>query len=159
VVPGGGFRGYGASQSTFAIECAMDDLARKLCIDPFAIRRRNMIKPGDWMESIWDEASDIDYGSYGLDQCMDQVQEALASGRGERTPARGDGLEGTGMALAMLECGPPTEHRSGAEMHLLEDGTYHLAVGSTEMGNGSVTSHLQLAAGVLGCRIGQIAII
>jgi putative selenate reductase molybdopterin-binding subunit len=34
-----------------------------------------------------------------------------------------------------------------------------VAVGSTEMGNGSVTSHMQLAAGVLGCRAGQIAII
>ena len=44
-------------------------------------------------------------------------------------------------------------------MHLLADGTYHLAVGSTEMGNGSVTSHKQLAAGVLGCRAGQVAII
>ena len=63
------------------------------------------------------------------------------------------------MALAMLECGPPTEHRSGAEMRLLADGTYHLAVGSTEMGNGSVTSHRQLAAGVLGCRASQVDII
>ena len=33
---------------------------------------------------------------------------------------------------------------------MLPDGAYHLAVGSTEMGNGSVTSHMQLAAGVLG---------
>ena len=56
------------------------------------------------------------------------------------------------MALAMLECGPPTEHRSGAEMRLLPDGTYHLAVGSTEMGNGSTTSHRQIAASVLGTR-------
>src|ERR1700692_4518110 len=50
-LPGGGFRGYGASQSTFAIESAMDELAIKLGMDPFAIRRRNMIKPGDWMRS------------------------------------------------------------------------------------------------------------
>jgi CO/xanthine dehydrogenase Mo-binding subunit len=59
----------------------------------------------------------------------------------------------------MLESGPPTEHRSGAEMRLLADGSYHLAVGSTEMGNGSTTSHRQLAASVLGTRAGQIAII
>ena len=39
IVPGGGFRGYGASQTTFAIECAMDDLAKLLGLDPFAIRR------------------------------------------------------------------------------------------------------------------------
>jgi CO/xanthine dehydrogenase Mo-binding subunit/aerobic-type carbon monoxide dehydrogenase small subunit (CoxS/CutS family) len=159
LVPAGGFRGYGASQTSFAVEAAMDDLARLLGLDPFAIRRLNMIRRGDWMESIWADASDVDYGSYGLDQCMDLVEEALASGRGEPRPEGQDWLEGTGMALAMLECGPPTEHRSGAEMKLLAGGTYHLAVGSTEMGNGSVTSHLQLAAGVLGCRAGQIAIV
>ena len=43
MVPGGGFRGYGASQTTFAIECAMDELARLLGLDPFAIRRKNMV--------------------------------------------------------------------------------------------------------------------
>jgi CO/xanthine dehydrogenase Mo-binding subunit len=111
------------------------------------------------MESIWSEASDVDFGSYGLEQCMDRVEEALASGRGAQKPEGPDWLEGRGMALAMLECGPPTEHRSGAEMKLLQNGGYHVAVGSTEMGNGSVTSHMQLAAGVLGCRAGQIAII
>ncbi len=159
VVPGGGFRGYGASQSTFAIESAMDELARTLGLDPFAIRRKNMIVPGDWMESVWSDPTDIDFGSYGLDQCMDRVEAGLNNGRGEQKPEGEDWLEGTGMALAMLECGPPTEHRSGAVMLLLADGTYHLAVGSTEMGNGSVTSHKQLAAGVLGCRAGQVAII
>ena len=159
VVPAGGFRGYGASQSTFAIESAVDDLAKLLGLGPFAIRQLNMIREGDWIQSIWSEASDVDYGSYGLDQCMDRVQEALASGRGAKKPEGPEWLEGRGMALAMLESGPPTEHRSGSEMTLLSDGSYHLAVGSTEMGNGSVTSHMQLAAGVLGCRAGQIAII
>ena len=119
MVPGGGFRGYGASQTTFAIECAMDELARKLGMDPFAIRRKNMIRPGDWIESVWDDPSDVDFGSYGLDQCMDLVERALASGRGVPKPEGEDWLEGTGIALAMLECGPPTEHRSGAEMRLL----------------------------------------
>ncbi len=159
MVPGGGFRGYGASQSTFAIECAMDDLARLLGMNPFEIRRKNMIRPGDWMQSIWPETSDIEFGSYGLDQCMDLVEKALASGRGAAKPAGDDWVEGTGMSLAMLESGPPTEHRSGADMSLRSDGSYHLAVGSTEMGNGSVTSHRQLAAAVLGSRASRIAIV
>jgi CO/xanthine dehydrogenase Mo-binding subunit len=74
-------------------------------------------------------------------------------------PEGEDWLEGTGVALAMLDSGPPTEHRSGAEMRLLPDGTYHLAVGSTEMGNGSTTSHRQIAAAVLNTRADSIAII
>jgi CO/xanthine dehydrogenase Mo-binding subunit/aerobic-type carbon monoxide dehydrogenase small subunit (CoxS/CutS family) len=159
LVPGGGFRGYGSSQTTFAIECAMDELALQLGMDKFAIRRKNMIRPGDWIESVWSDPSDVDFGSYGLDQCMDLVENALASGRGAPKPAGATWLEGTGIALAMLECGPPTEHRSSAEMRLGRNGRYHLAVGSTEMGNGSVTSHRQIAAALLGCRAGQIDII
>jgi CO/xanthine dehydrogenase Mo-binding subunit len=159
MVPAGGFRGYGASQTTFAIECAIDDLAKKLGLDPFEICRRNMIRPNDWIGSIWGDPSDIDFGSYGLDQCMDLVQGALESGRGVPKPEGEEWVKGTGLALAMLECGPPTEHRSGAEMRLLADGRYHLAVGSTEIGNGSVTSHRQIAAEVLATRSGRIDIV
>jgi CO/xanthine dehydrogenase Mo-binding subunit/aerobic-type carbon monoxide dehydrogenase small subunit (CoxS/CutS family) len=159
MLPGGGFRGYGSSQTTFSIECAVDDLAKKLELDPFEIRRRNMIRPDDWIGSIWGDPSDVDFGSYGLDQCMDLVESALKSGRGTPKPEGEEWVEGTGSALAVLECGPPTEHRSGAEMRLLADGRYHLAVGSTEMGNGSVTSHRQIAAEVLGTRAGYIDIV
>ena len=159
MVPGGGFRGYGASQTTFAMESAMDELARQLGLDPFTIRRINMVRPGDWIESVWKDPTDVDFGSYGLDQCMDLVEAALARGGGAARPDGDDWLEGTGMALAMLECGPPTEHRAGAQMTLLPSGSYHLAVGSTEMGNGSVTSHRQLAAAELATRAGRIAII
>jgi CO/xanthine dehydrogenase Mo-binding subunit/aerobic-type carbon monoxide dehydrogenase small subunit (CoxS/CutS family) len=159
MVPGGGFRGYGATQTTFAIECAIDDLAKLLGIDPFTIRRINKVRETDRIESIWKEASDVMFGSYGIDQCLDLVEAALKSGRGLPKPEGDDWLEGTGVALAMLESGPPTEHRSGAEMLLLPDGTYHLAVGSTEMGNGSTTSHRQIAASVLNTRADRIDII
>src|ERR671931_2619494 len=102
MVPAGGFRGYGSSQTTYAIECAIDELARLLGMDPFAIRRKNMVRPGDWIESVWKDPSDVDFGSYGLDQCLDLVERGLASG-GERKPAGDEWAEGTGIALAMLE--------------------------------------------------------
>jgi putative selenate reductase molybdopterin-binding subunit len=159
MVPGGGFRGYGGSQTTFAIESAIDELARLLGIDPFTIRRKNMVRPGDWIESVWKDPTDIAFGSYGLDQCLDLVEDALASGGGDPKPAGDDWAEGTGIAMAMVDSGPPTEHRSGAQMTLLPDGRYHLAVGSTEMGNGSVTSHRQIAASILAARSDNIAII
>jgi putative selenate reductase molybdopterin-binding subunit len=159
IVPAGGFRGYGSSQTTFAIECAIDDLARLLGMDAGALRRKNMVRPTDWIESVWKDPSDVAFGSYGLDQCLDLVEKALADGGGLPMPAGSDWAVGTGTALAVLESGPPTEHRSGAVMQLLPDGTYRLAVGSTEMGNGSVTSHKQIAAEVLGCRANQVDII
>jgi putative selenate reductase molybdopterin-binding subunit len=159
IVPGGGFRGYGSSQSTFAIECAIDELGEMLGIDPFTIRRKNMIQPHECIESVWKDPSDVGFGSYGLDQCLDLVEAGLTKGNGVAKPEGEDWLEGTGVALAMLDCGPPTEHRSGAVMTLLSDGRYHLAVGSTEMGNGSVTSHRQIAASILGTRADNIEII
>ncbi|MGZ8415931.1 MAG: molybdopterin-dependent oxidoreductase [Methyloceanibacter sp.] len=159
MVPAGGFRGYGATQTTFAIECAIDDLAKLLGIDPFEIRRINKVLETDRIESIWKEASDVMFGSYGIDQCLDLVEAALKSGRGLPKPEGDEWLEGTGVALAMLDSGPPTEHRSGAEMQLLAGGSYHLAVGSTEMGNGSTTSHRQIAASVLNTRADRIDII
>lgn len=159
MVPAGGFRGYGATQTTFAIESAMDDLATLLGIDPFGMRRMNMVRPGDSIMSIWKEASDVEFGSYGLGECLDLVEKALASGRGTPKPEGEEWVEGTGMAMAVMESGPPTEHRSGAVMRLETDGSYHLAVGSTEMGNGSVTSHRQIAASVLGTRADHIAIV
>jgi CO/xanthine dehydrogenase Mo-binding subunit len=159
MVPAGGFRGYGATQTTFALECAIDDLAKLLGIDPFEIRRINKVRETDRIESIWKEPSDVMFGSYGIDECLDLVEKALKSGRGLRKPEGDDWLEGIGVASAMLDSGPPTEHRSGAEMRLLPDGSYHLAVGSTEMGNGSTTSHCQLAAAVLHTRANRIAIV
>ena len=158
MIPGGGFRGYGASQTTFAIECALDDLAAKLGIDPFTMRRLNMIGPDDVIESVWSDPTDVVFGSYGLDQCLDLVETALASGDGLPVPA-GEWMEGTGIALSVLESGPPTEHRSGGQMSLLPDGSYHLAVGSTEMGNGSINSHRQIAAEWLSTRADNVAII
>lgn len=159
MVPGGGFRGYGASQTTFAIECAIDELARLLAIDPIEMRRRNIVRPGDNIESIWREPSDASFGSYGIVECLDIVERELARGNGVARPAGDDWAEGTGVAMAMLECGPPTEHRSGAEMKLLADGTYHLACGSSEMGNGIVTAHKQIAAAVMGVKAGDIDIV
>jgi putative selenate reductase molybdopterin-binding subunit len=159
MVPGGGFRGYGASQTTFAIECAIDDLARKLDIDPIAMRRKNVVRPGDNIESIWKEPSDASFGSYGIDECIDIVERELARGNGVQKPAGEEWAAGTGVALAMLECGPPTEHRSGAEIRLKADGSYHLACGSSEMGNGITTAHQQIAASILGVRARDIDII
>jgi putative selenate reductase molybdopterin-binding subunit len=159
MTPGGGFRGYGASQTTFAIECAMDEMARLLKIDPVEIRRKNVVRPGDNVESIWKEPGDASFGSHGIDQCLDIVQRELKKGNGVKKPEGADWAEGTGVALAMLECGPPTEHRSGAEMQLLPDGKYHLACGSSEMGNGIANAHKQIAASVVGVRARDIDIV
>jgi putative selenate reductase molybdopterin-binding subunit len=155
-VPSGAFRGYGITQTSFGIECAVDELARKMGMDPVELRRKNMIRPGDTVLSVWSGPSDIVIGSYGLEECLDLTEHALASGRGKAKPEGDEWLEGKGIAISMLDCAPPTEHRSEARIDLLADGRYHLAIGSAEFGNGTITVHRQIAATVLGCGVDRV---
>jgi putative selenate reductase molybdopterin-binding subunit len=155
-VPSGAFRGYGATQPPFAIECAMDELGRELGIDPFTIRRKNMLQNHDPVHSIWPAPHDAAMGSYGFDQCLDLVEKALASERGEKKPDSEDWLEGTGIAAHAQDCAPPTEHRSEAHLTLQPDGTYHLAIGSSEFGNGITNAQRQVVASVLNTRASNV---
>jgi putative selenate reductase molybdopterin-binding subunit len=146
-VPAGAFRGYGLPQTIFAIESAMDELARAIGMDPFDIRRRNMVRPSDPMVSTGAPQADVLYGSYGLDQCLDLVEAALKRDAGE--PPSPDWLVGQGCALAMIDTTPPGGHFADAHITLEPDGNYSLTVGTAEFGNGTATVHQQIAATVL----------
>jgi len=153
-LPAGAFRGYGLSQTLFAMEQAIDALARRLGLCPFEVRRRNMVRPGDALVGARPGLDDVEFGSYGLDQCLDLVQAALASGRGEVAPA--GWLVGQGVAMSMLDGAPPFGHQAEARLHLAADGLYDLHVGTAEFGNGTATVHCQVAAAVLGTVPGRI---
>ncbi|MCW2912508.1 MAG: dehydrogenase [Actinomycetia bacterium] len=155
--PAGAFRGYGLSQTIFAVESAMDELARELGMDPIAFRERNIIRPGDQLVSFSTEPDDVQIGSYGLDQCLALVGEALRRGKG--APPGDDWLVGQGVALAMLDAIPPHGHWADARITLLADGGYELAVGTAEFGNGTTTVHQQIAATVLGTVVDRIRIV
>ncbi|HUA33862.1 MAG TPA: molybdopterin cofactor-binding domain-containing protein [Candidatus Binataceae bacterium] len=149
-VPSGAFRGYGLSQTFFAIESAMDEVAKGIGMDPIEFRRRNVIRPLDPFISLREEPDDLDYGSYGLDQCLDLVDSALKKGIGVAAPEGPEWLIGHGAAIAMIACVPPTEHRSEARIRLEADGRYRLYIGAPEFGNGSTTVRQQIAATILG---------
>lgn len=148
-VPAGALRGYGLSQTVFAVESAMDELARRLGLDPIELRERNVVRPGDRFVAMTEEAEDVEFGSYGLDQCLALVRDALADGSGDPAPGP-DWLVGEGVALAMLDAGPPGGHHADARLSLEPDGRYRLAVGTAEFGNGTATVHRQIAGTVLG---------
>jgi putative selenate reductase molybdopterin-binding subunit len=151
-VPSGAFRGYGLPQTNFAVESAMDELARGIGMTPFEFRRRNVVRPGDPMYSTVVEETDVRCGSYGLDQCLNLVEAALRREGGLDPPASSDWLVGEGVALGMIDTVPPGGHFSDAKISLHEDGTYGLVVGTAEFGNGTSTVHRQIAATVLGTR-------
>lgn len=155
-LPSGAFRGYGLSQTNFAVESALDELARKLGLDPFTLRRLNVVTPGDAMVSWSQTHHDVEIGSYGLDQCLDAVEEALAKPSSERLSE--DWLVGRGMAAAMIDTIPPRGHVAQTRLRLTSEGRYELLTGTAEFGNGTTTVHVQIAATLLGCGAGRIAV-
>lgn len=149
-LPSGAFRGYGLGQVLFGIECALDELAQRLDLDPFELRRRNVVVPGDPFITGHLNDDDLMIASYGLDQCLDLTQKALHSGNGAPVPAGAEWRVGEGMAAAMIATLPPRGHHTHASVRLDEDGCFTVSVGTTEFGNGTTTVHLQLAATALG---------
>ncbi|MER7521192.1 molybdopterin-dependent oxidoreductase [Streptomyces sp. NPDC126499] len=148
VVPAGAFRGYGLGQVTFAVESVMDEIARRLGMDPLVFRAKNVIGPGETPHSPLGEEEDLHIASYGLDQCLSVLRKAIAEDRGTGDAPEG-WLVGQGTGLAMTATGPPGGHYADARVSLKEDGTYDIAVGTAEFGNGTTTVHQQIAAGAL----------
>ena len=71
----------------FGIESAMDELAIRLGIDPFELRRINAVRNGDPLIVAHPEPEEgLVWGSYGLDQCLDLVQAALERGNDVSPP-------------------------------------------------------------------------
>jgi putative selenate reductase molybdopterin-binding subunit len=163
-LPSGAFRGYGLGQVIFAIESAMDELARTLGMDPFELRRRNVVVPGDDMVVVEPHAeTDLIYGSYGLDQCLDLVQGALVGAvpdelEGALAAPDPEWRFGTGMALAMIASLPPRGHYADATIALLPSGDFEIGVGTVEFGNGTTTVHAQLVASALSTTVDRVRI-
>jgi CO/xanthine dehydrogenase Mo-binding subunit/aerobic-type carbon monoxide dehydrogenase small subunit (CoxS/CutS family) len=155
-MPSGAFRGYGLSQTNFGVESAMDELARLCGIDPFTMRRRNVVREGDPMISTSLEEHDVEYGSYGLVQCLDLAEQAIADDSSPPPPAGWS--DGWGMSLCMIDTIPPFGHFSTTRISLMEDGNFDLRVGTAEFGNGTTTVHAQIASGVLGAKASRIKI-
>lgn len=148
--PSGAFRGYGLGQVIFAVESAMDELAIELGIDPFELRRLNCVADGDPL-LITDEEphADLLYGSYGLDQCLDLAQDALARGNGVAAPEGDAWRVGEGMAVAAIATMAPRGHYSTARAEIGADGIYEIGVGTCEFGNGTTTVQTQIAVSAL----------
>ncbi|WP_213774293.1 molybdopterin-dependent oxidoreductase [Bradyrhizobium sp. dw_78] len=158
-VPAGAFRGYGLPQTIFAVEAAIDELAKQLGLSPFEIRRRNIVKPGDPMLSPPEsEYHDVFYGSYGLDQCLDLVERAMQDG-GPKTELSAEWLVGDGIALTMIDTVPPAGHIADARISLRDDGGFELVVGTAEFGNGTSTVHRQIAATALATTVNRVRLL
>jgi CO/xanthine dehydrogenase Mo-binding subunit len=149
------FRGFGVPQAIFAVECQIDELARRLNMDPAAIRRLNILRHND--RTITGQVM-LESRGLGLEECIDKVAERF--GWDKPLPeSRGPVKKGKGFAVYMYGTGIPLLFEgSNCYAHLQLDGTLSLAVSSTEMGQGLTTALAQIAAETLGIRVADVLV-
>lgn len=143
--PAGAFRGFGVTQSAFAVESMMDMLAEKLGIEPVELRRMNALHVGSLTNT-----GQLLRESVGLMECIDKVSSAMCqvSGLSERnvfkphvTPDTPHLVRSWGFASAYKNTGlgGGAPDISNAEVELYDDGTFEVRSSSAEMGQGLVT--------------------
>ncbi|MBA2557298.1 MAG: xanthine dehydrogenase family protein molybdopterin-binding subunit [Chloroflexi bacterium] len=147
--PAVAFRAPGHVEAAFALEQAMDELARGLEMDPVALRRKNY--------SDIDQTEDKPYTlPDGLRACYDRVTETVNWGTAVRpTP---DGPKRYGIGFAAHDWGGGGGHPPGyAWIELNNDGTADIVTGTQDIGTGTRTGLAQVAAEELGLPIDRIA--
>ncbi len=135
-------RAPGESTGMFALESAMDEMAAKLGLDPIEFRLRNYADR--------DEQENKPFASKALRQCYREGAERFGWQR--RTPqprSMRDGhvLIGMGMATSSY---PTNRQPASARVTLFADGTALVQSGTQDLGTGTYTIMMQVAAQTLG---------
>jgi len=151
--PHGAFRGFGAPQSIFALECHMNEVAKAAGLTPDEFRRRNFIEQGQTsavgqvirervdMRRLLDRALELsDYHAKTKRLAAENAHSRLKKGIGFASFMHGAGFTGSGeeylASVVSLEATP--------------EGRVRVLAASTEMGQGTNTVFAQIAAETLG---------
>jgi selenium-dependent xanthine dehydrogenase len=146
--PAGAFRGFGVTQSAFAVESAMDMLAQELGMDRVELRRMNALHVGSVTNT-----GQLLRESVGLGECIDKVEAEL-----RRVATSTCGLQPNQLFAAHTVAGAPhlvhawgfavgykntglgggALDKAGAEVELYDDGMLEVRSSSAEMGQGLV---------------------
>lgn len=131
------FRGFGAPQAAYAMECQMDELAHRLGLDLVEVRRRNMLRAGD--RTITGQVM-LESRGLGLEECLDRVLERMEWNDRPVAPGTGPIRRGRGLGLFLYGTGVPMLFEGASCFATLQlDGTLNINVGST--GNGAGVDH------------------
>jgi len=156
---GGAFRGYGINQAAISIETALDEMADKLGIDPFELRRRNAVYPGSC--SVGGELLESSMGMHDtIDQCEIAVKEALKEYEGKYP--NGTKVLGWGVASGFKNSGVGKGifiDDGACKLTLQPNGRLHMIVSGTDMGQGFRTAMVQIAAETLNMDMADIDIV
>lgn len=135
-------RAPGEAVGMLALECAMDELAEKLNLDPIELRVRN--------EPTLDPERHIPYSSRHLIACMQEGARRFGWDKRSSTPGQvRDGRWLVGMGMAAATRGNPLL-RSKANVRLEPNGFATVRMAMTDIGTGTYTILTQIAAEMLG---------
>jgi 4-hydroxybenzoyl-CoA reductase subunit alpha len=154
--PCGAMRGHGTVNVRFAFEALLDAMCAELGLDPFAVRRANLLEAPTFT------ANDLMVNSYGLPACLDRVE--AASDWRARKGAMGPG-RGLGMACSHYVSGAAKPVHWTGEPHAVVnlkldfDGSVVLLTGAAEIGQGSSTVLAQCVAETLGLDLSRIRVV
>ena len=154
--PCGAMRGHGAVDARHAFESLLDRMSGELGLDPFALRRANLI------EAPFRTLNELQVNSCGLPAALDWVE--AASGWKERRASlpRGRGL---GMACSHYVSGSAKPVHWSGEPHAVVvlrldfDGAITALTGAADIGQGSSTLISQVVADVLGVPMARVRVV
>jgi xanthine dehydrogenase molybdenum-binding subunit len=139
--PAGAFRGFGVTQSAFAVESMMDMLAENLKMDRVQLRRMNALHVGSITNT-----GQVLRDSVGLTECIDKVEAEMRRLDADpftpkADPANPNLVRAWGYASAYKNTGlgGGAPDISGADVELYEDGTFQVRSSAAELGQGLVT--------------------
>jgi xanthine dehydrogenase molybdenum-binding subunit len=153
-VPCGAFRGFGVTQSGFAMESQMDELAKALGMEPIDLRRRNILAVGK-KTLAGHELTE----SCGLPQALEMVAAEM-----QKHPfmaVEGDKRRAWGMACAYKNTGfgSGAYDAAGAEVELFANGRAAVRAGAAEIGQGLVGVLAQIVSEELGVPYQQVDVL
>lgn len=154
----GAMRAYGCPQIFFALECHIEDIARKMNLDPIEFRKQNLICTGKQ-----DPLSGIVVRSFGLNECIEKGKQLIHWDEKMEKYRNQKGIKRRGLGMACFSYATGTYPHgfeiAGARIVMNQDGSIQLQVGATEIGQGSDTVLSQIAAEVLGLPMDMVHIV
>ncbi|HUB47220.1 MAG TPA: xanthine dehydrogenase family protein molybdopterin-binding subunit [Acetobacteraceae bacterium] len=157
-VPTAAYRGAGRPEATYTIERLIDVAARELGIEPYELRRRNLIAP-DAMPYKTALTFTYDCGEFEGNMQTAADLADLAGFPARRDEARAHGkLRGIGLCNCIEVAGGPflRPAKDLSTLRLAEDGTLILKTGSVSVGQGLETAFSQIVAERFGVPLEQV---